>query len=115
MIIKRFELNRNKINKFDFFLLYGKNEGLQNEIIDLHLIKDFDGEIIKYEFGSAEPHDGNAMSKEFFDYFESNPPVKDLKVLDYPTKDEEKCVLEFYKKHIMDRKDQKTDTVIISN
>ena len=49
MIIKRFELNRNKINKFDFFLLYGKNEGLQNEIIDLHLIKDFDGEIIKYD------------------------------------------------------------------
>ena len=49
MIIKRFELNRNKINRFDFFLLYGKNEGLQNEIIDLHLIKDFDGEIIKYD------------------------------------------------------------------
>ena len=49
MIIKRFELNRNKINKFNFFLLYGKNEGLQNEIIDLQLIKDFDGEIIKYD------------------------------------------------------------------
>ena len=49
MIIKRFELNKNKINKFNFFLLYGKNEGLQNEIIDLHLIKDFDGEIIKYD------------------------------------------------------------------
>ena len=51
------------------------------------------------------------MSKEFFDYFESNPPVKDLKFLDYPTKDEENCVLEFYKKHIIDRKDQKTSTV----
>ena len=49
MIIKRFELNRNKINEFEFFLLYGKNEGLQNEIIGLHLIKDFDGEIIRYD------------------------------------------------------------------
>lgn len=49
MIIKRFELNRNKINEFEIFLLYGKNEGLQNEIIGLHLIKDFDGEIIRYD------------------------------------------------------------------
>ena len=55
------------------------------------------------------------LLKNEFDYFESNPPVKDLKVLDYPTKDEEKCVVEFYKKYIIDRKDQKTDTVIISN
>ena len=71
------------------------------------------GEIRKYEFGNAKPNDVNAMSKEFFDYFESNPPVKDLKVLDYPTKDEEKCVVEFYKKHIIDRKDQKTNTVYL--
>ena len=58
------------------------------------------GEIIKYRFGNAKPDDVNAMSKEFFDYFDSNPPVKDLKSLEYPTKDEEKCVIEFYKKYI---------------
>tara|TARA_B100000989_G_C19296416_1_gene366583 strand:- start:9 stop:308 length:300 start_codon:yes stop_codon:yes gene_type:complete len=45
------------------------------------------GKIIKYESGYAEPNDANAMSKEFFDYFELIPPVKDLKVLDHPTKD----------------------------
>ena len=49
MIIKRFELNSNKINKFNIFLLYGKNEGLQNETIESQLIKDFDGEIINYD------------------------------------------------------------------
>ena len=71
------------------------------------------GEIIKYEFGNAKPDDANAMSKEFFDYFESNPPVKDLKTLEYPTKEEENCVKEFYKKHIMDKRDEKTNTILI--
>ena len=69
------------------------------------------GEIRKYEFGNAKHNDEDAMSKEFFDYFESNPPVKELKILEYPTKDEEKCVIEFYKKYIIGRKDQKTDTI----
>lgn len=69
------------------------------------------GEIIKYRFGNAKPDDVNAMSKEFFDYFDSNPPVKDLKSLEYPTKDEEKCVIEFYKKYIIDKKDEKTGTL----
>ena len=71
------------------------------------------GEVCKYEFGNAKPDDANAMSKEFFDYFESNPPVKDLKILKYPTKQEENCVTEFYKKYIMDKKDKKTETINI--
>ena len=41
MIIKRFEVNKKIIDKFNFFLLYGKNEGLQNEIIKLQFIKIF--------------------------------------------------------------------------
>ena len=49
MIIKRFELNKKVIDKFNFFLLYGKNEGLQNEIIKLQFIKNFTGEIIRYD------------------------------------------------------------------
>ena len=49
MIIKRFELNKKVIDKFNFFLLYGKNEGLQNEIIKLQFIKNFSGEIIRYD------------------------------------------------------------------
>ena len=73
------------------------------------------GETISYKFGDAKADDLDAMSKEFYDYFESNPPMKDLKVLQYPSKDEEKCVVEFYKKYIMDKKDQKTDTIVIES
>ena len=53
------------------------------------------------------------MSKEFYDYFESSPPVKDLKNLTYPTKQEEECVEVFYKKQLMDRKDEKTNVTFL--
>ena len=69
------------------------------------------GKIIKYEFGNASPDDVNAMSKEFYDYFESNPPIKDLKILEYPNKDEEKCITEFYKKYIIEKRNEKTGTI----
>ena len=49
MIIKTFELNKLKKSIFNLFLLYGKNEGLQNEIIRDHFTSKFEGEIIKYE------------------------------------------------------------------
>tara|TARA_Y100000816_G_scaffold263303_1_gene221590 strand:- start:300 stop:1286 length:987 start_codon:yes stop_codon:yes gene_type:complete len=34
MIIKAFEINRKKFDKENFFLIYGENEGLKNEIIE---------------------------------------------------------------------------------
>lgn len=49
MLIKTFELNKLKKSSFNLFLLYGKNEGLQNEIIRDHFTSKFEGEIIKYE------------------------------------------------------------------
>ena len=72
------------------------------------------GEIISYEFGDAKADDIDAMSKEFFDWFESLPPYSDLKNPTRPSLEEEKCVKEFYKKHIMDKKDEKTDTIFIN-
>ena len=54
------------------------------------------------------------MSKEFFDWFESLPPYSDIKNPTRPSLEEEKCVKEFYEKHIMDKKDQKTDTILIN-
>lgn len=86
-------------DEYDYY--YAKNE-LKN------------GEIISYEFGDAKANDLDAMSKEFFDWFESLPPYSDIKNPTRPSLEEEKCVVEFYKKYIIDRKDQKTDTVIIS-
>ena len=34
MIFKQFQLNKSNLNQYNYFLLYGKNEGLQNEIIE---------------------------------------------------------------------------------
>ena len=72
------------------------------------------GEIISYEFWDAKANDVDAMSKEFFDWFESLPPYSDIKNPTRPSLEEEKCVKEFYKKHIMDKKDEKTDTIFIN-
>ena len=70
------------------------------------------GEIISYEFGDAKADDIDAMSKEFFDWFESLPPFSDIKNPTRPSLEEEKCIKEFFKKNI--NKDQKTDTIIIA-
>ena len=47
MIIKSFEINRKKFDKEHFFLIYGENEGLKNEIIK-NLEKIFKGSIENY-------------------------------------------------------------------
>ncbi len=48
MILKTFELKKNNIDKFKFFLLYGENEGLKEEIIN-KIKKNQNGKEIKYE------------------------------------------------------------------
>ena len=70
------------------------------------------GEIISYEFGDAKANDVDAMSNEFFDWFESLPPYSDIKNRTRPSSEEEKCVKAFFEKNI--NKDQKTDTIIIA-
>ena len=49
MIIKSFNVNEIRKLKSNFFLFYGENEGHKEEIINDFFIKDFKGEIIKYE------------------------------------------------------------------
>ena len=49
MIIKNFEISKISSNKNNIFLLYGKNEGLQNEIIEKNFIINFKGNINKYD------------------------------------------------------------------
>ena len=58
------------------------------------------GELIRYEF-----------SQDFFDWFDSKPPVRDLKELTYVTDEEKKCVKDFYVNHVMNEKDKKTDVI----
>jgi len=49
MIVKNFELNKKIVDKYVFFLLYGKNEGFQNEIIQSQFLKNYEGQINKYD------------------------------------------------------------------
>ena len=49
MIIKHFEINKADLNKSNFYLFYGKNDGLQNEIIEKNFTNKFQGSINKYD------------------------------------------------------------------
>ena len=49
MIVKNYEIRKLNINKFKLFLFYGKNDGLQNEILDDFFLKNFDGQVNKYD------------------------------------------------------------------
>ena len=48
MIIKTFEITKNKFDKQNFFLVYGENEGLKNEVVE-NLKKNFNGNIENYD------------------------------------------------------------------
>ena len=69
------------------------------------------GKIINYEFGNAKAINKKEMSKEFFDWFDSEPPAKDIKELKFPNKNEEKCVKEFFIKNILKTKEVATNIV----
>ena len=49
MIIKSFNLNDIKKSKSNFFLVYGENDGLKEEAVSNYFLKDFNGEIIRYD------------------------------------------------------------------
>ncbi len=49
MIIKNFELEKLKSVNLNLHLIYGNNEGIKEDIINNFYLKDFDGEILKYD------------------------------------------------------------------
>ncbi len=49
MIFKSFEIKKINFNKYNIILLYGKNEGLQNEIIEKNFTESYKGNISKYD------------------------------------------------------------------
>ena len=49
MIVKSFEINKINISKTNFFLFYGENEGLKNEIINNKFRKKYLGNMFRYE------------------------------------------------------------------
>ena len=71
MIVKSFEINKKIVDKYKFFLLYGKNEGLKNEIIQSLFLKDFEGQIDKYDeiefLKNTEIIINDLLNKSFFE------------------------------------------------
>ena len=71
MIIKSFQLNQTNIEKFNFFMFYGPNSGLQNEIIENFFAKRFEEVINKYDeneiLRNRETIISEMMSKSLFD------------------------------------------------
>ncbi len=49
MIIKHFEINKINLSDHNYYLFYGKNEGLKKEIINNMFLKKKEGEILRYE------------------------------------------------------------------
>ena len=49
MILRSYELSKLKLNKYNFYLLYGDNEGLKEEIIKNLFEKNYVDKIYRYE------------------------------------------------------------------
>ena len=71
MIIKSYEVNKVNIKDYDIFLFYGKNEGLQNEIIEKNFVTGSKGSINKYEesefINNYETISSEILTKSLFD------------------------------------------------
>tara|TARA_B110000090_G_scaffold200890_1_gene242347 strand:+ start:2371 stop:3366 length:996 start_codon:yes stop_codon:yes gene_type:complete len=71
MIVKSFELSKLKINNYNFFLFYGDNEGLKEEIIKNLLEKNYHNKIHRYEekeiLSNENDFFNSILTKSFFD------------------------------------------------
>ena len=71
MIIKSYEANKVTLKEYIIILLYGKNEGLQNETIEKNFIVDFKGAVNKYDenefINSYETISSEILTKSLFD------------------------------------------------
>ena len=71
MIIKSFELNKLKLNNYNFYLFYGDNEGLKEEVINNLFEKNYLNKIYRYEEKEILEKINNffntTLTKSFFD------------------------------------------------
>tara|TARA_B100000768_G_C11231849_1_gene355430 strand:- start:154 stop:1149 length:996 start_codon:yes stop_codon:yes gene_type:complete len=71
MILKSFEINKLKIIDYNFYLFYGENEGLKEEIIKSLFEKNYLGKIYRYEEKEIIDNTNNFFSsiltRSFFD------------------------------------------------
>lgn len=106
-----YELNNGKIIELMLFQSYNEGEIIDQYEFSYTKMKLKSGEIRNYKFGNAKANNEEGMSKEFYKWFDSSPPSQD--VIDWfaLNDEEEKCVKDFYFKHIEPNKDIKTNTI----
>ena len=71
MIIKSFDLNKIKSSKSNFFLVYGKNEGLKKKIIEENLLHKNDNKLERFDeneiINNFESFLSSLLTKSFFE------------------------------------------------
>ena len=71
MILKSFEINKLKLNDYSFYLFYGENEGLKEEIINSLFEKNYLNKIYRYEekevLEKKNEFFNTVLTKSFFD------------------------------------------------
>ena len=71
MIIKNFELEKIKISSSNIHLIYGSNEGIKDDIISNYYLKNFKGEILKYDeqeiLNSKDKFVSSLLNKSLFE------------------------------------------------
>ena len=71
MILKSFELNKLKLNNYNFYLFYGNNEGLKEETIESLFKKNYLNKIHRYEekeiLDNIDNFFNSMLTKSFFD------------------------------------------------
>ena len=71
MILKSFELNKLKLENYNFYLFYGDNEGLKEDTIKNFFVKKYENKIHRYEekeiLDNIDDFYNNVFTKSFFD------------------------------------------------
>ena len=71
MILKSFELNKLKLENYNFYLFYGDNEGLKEDTIKNFFVKKYQNKIHRYEekeiLDNIDDFYNNVFTKSFFD------------------------------------------------
>ena len=70
MILKSFELNKLKLENYNFYLFYGDNEGLKEDAIKNFFVKKYQNKIHRYEekeiLDNIDDFYNNVFTKSFF-------------------------------------------------
>jgi DNA polymerase III subunit delta len=71
MILKSFELNKLKLENYNFYLFYGDNDGLKEDTIKKNFIKKYQNKVYRYEekeiLDNIVDFYNNVFTKSFFD------------------------------------------------